>query len=392
MTIDQVRIFDTSLRDGEQAPGFSMDASAKLALASELALLRVDVIEAGFAAASPGDAEAIAAVARHIEGSTICALGRALASDIDAAADALKPAARKRIHVFISTSPIHRSAKLGMDRPQVLAAIKSAVAHARTYVDDVEFSAEDACRTELDFLVECLSLAAGEGASTLNVPDTVGYSTPDEMFGLFQMLDRSVDRPPGTILSAHCHDDLGLACANSLAAIRGGARQVECTIHGIGERAGNCALEELVMALETRSSLYGVGTSIDVSRIGQASRVLTEVTGIAPAPNKAIVGSNAFAHESGIHQHGVLQDRSTYEIMDPAALGLAVDPIVLGKHSGRHAFAVKASQLGYSIGRETLDALFAEFKRDADLLGTMSAPWFSDFLEKRLGRRTGEGQ
>jgi 2-isopropylmalate synthase len=278
-----------------------------------------------------------------------------------------------------------------MDRAEVLAAIRSAVANARSRVEDVEFSAEDAIRTERDFLVECLSVAAGEGASTLNVPDTVGYATPDEVFILFSHLDRSIDRPANVLLSAHCHDDLGLACANSLAAIRGGARQVECTLHGIGERAGNCALEELVMALETRLSHYGVTTGIDVGQLGEASRTLTDITGIAPAPNKAIVGVNAFAHESGIHQHGVLKDRSTYEIMDPAALGLAVDSIVLGKHSGRHAFSVKAHQLGFSVGGEALDALFAEFKCDADRLGTVSAPWFSEFLEKRLAGRKGEG-
>jgi 2-isopropylmalate synthase len=386
MTSDPIRIFDTSLRDGEQAPGFSMTVDAKLRLAIMLSRLNVDVIEAGFAAASPGDSEAIGAISRKVDGPIICSLARARTGDISAAALALQSARRKRIHVFISTSPVHRAAKLGMDTGQILAAIKTAVASARDYVDDVEFSAEDACRTEPDFLAECLSMAAAQGASTLNVPDTVGYSTPDEIEDLFKFLDRVVDRPASTIFSAHCHDVLGLACANSLAAIRGGARQVECTLHGIGERAGNCAIEELVMALRTREAQFGVTTGIDIGQFGEASRILTEVTGISPAPNKAILGANAFAHESGIHQHGVLHDRSTYEIMNPADLGLKVEAIVLGKHSGRHAFKVKADQLGFSVAGETLDALFAEFKREADRLGTVSTTWFSEFLEKRLGR------
>lgn len=363
-----------------------MDVEAKLKLAQALAKLKVDIIEGGFAAASPGDALAVSTIASTIDGPTICSLARAKAGDISAAAIALQPAKRRRIHVFISTSPVHRKAKLGMDRAQVLAAVKSAVTSARDYVDDVEFSAEDACRTEPEFLAECLSAAASQGASTLNVPDTVGYSTPDEIFELFQYLDRSVDRPSGVIFSAHCHDDLGLASANSLAAIRGGARQVECTLHGIGERAGNCAMEELVMALRTREAHYGFKTGVDISQFGDASRVLTEITGISPAPNKAILGANAFAHESGIHQHGVLKDRATYEIMRPEDLGLEVEGLVLGKHSGRHAFKAKACQLGFSIVGQELDALFAEFKRDADRLGTVSTSWFLEFLEKRLGR------
>ncbi len=392
MAEELVRIFDTSLRDGEQAPGFSMNVSAKLRVAEALAELNVDVIEAGFAAASPGDFEAISTIAKSLEGPVICSLARARLADIRAAALALQPAKAKRIHVFISTSPIHRKAKLGMDRGEVLAAIRSAVASARGHVEDVEFSAEDACRTEPEFLAECLSVAAKEGASTLNVPDTVGYATPGEIYELFSFLHRSVDRLQETIFSAHCHDDLGLACANSLAAIQAGARQVECTLHGIGERAGNCALEELVMALQVRFHHYKVGTNIARSALGNASRTLAEVTGVPPPPNKAIVGKNAFAHESGIHQHGVLKDRLTYEIMDPSELGLINEPIVLGKHSGRHAFAVKAGQLGYLIGGEQLDALFDEFKRDADRLGTVSSQWFSEFLEERINAQAGEGQ
>jgi 2-isopropylmalate synthase len=265
---DKVRVFDTSLRDGEQAPGFSMDSEGKVQIAKVLAALNVDVIEAGFAASSEGDAQAIANIAEQIEGPTICSLARTKKSDIEAAADALKSARSKRVHVFISTSPIHRSAKLGMNCAQVLEAIRAGVSLARERCPDVEFSAEDACRTEPGFLIECLSLAAASGASTLNVPDTVGYAMPDEIESLFRLLTRWVDCSPQTIFSAHCHDDLGLAAANSLAAIRGGARQVECTLHGIGERAGNCAMEEVVMALRTRRQA-GLDTEIDISKFGQ---------------------------------------------------------------------------------------------------------------------------
>jgi 2-isopropylmalate synthase len=382
---DKVRVFDTSLRDGEQAPGFSMSVDGKFEIAKALAALNVDVIEAGFAAVSEGDARAIATIAEQIEGPKICSLARARRSDIDAAADALKLAYAKRIHVFISTSPIHRSAKLGMDCAQVLEAIRSSVSYARESCVDVEFSAEDACRTEPEFLIECLSVAAASGASTLNVPDTVGYAMPDEVENLFRLLKTWVDCPPGMIFSAHCHDDLGLACANSLAAIRGGARQVECTLHGIGERAGNCAMEEVVMALRTRRQAYDVDTNIDISKLGHASQILRCITGVSPPPNKAIVGANAFAHESGIHQHGVLMDRSTYEIMRPEELGLKADLIVLGKHSGRHAFIAKAFELGFEFEREAVEALFAEFKSEADRLGTVPTAWFAAFLEERLG-------
>ena len=371
--IDTVRIFDTTLRDGEQAPGFSMTEDAKLRMARALAALRVDVIEAGFAAASPGDSRAIDLIAQRIEGPMICSLARATRGDVDAAATALKHAKRKRIHVFLATSPIHREAKLHMDKAKVLEAIRTAVAHARTLADDVEFSAEDAIRTERDYLVECLSAAAAAGASTLNVPDTVGYTTPDEIFELFKFLSVHVDRPEGTIFSTHCHDDLGMAVANSLAAVRGGARQIECAVNGIGERAGNCALEDVVMALKTRADAFGVTTNVDTTQIMHASRVLSQVTNSPPPRNKSIVGSNAFAHEAGIHQHGMLQNRETYEIMKPEDIGLSNEGIVLGKHSGRHALAARAKSLGFVLEDAKLDRVFTAFKIVADEIGTVDS-------------------
>ena len=370
---DIVRIFDTTLRDGEQAPGFSMTEAAKLRMAKALADLRVDVIEAGFAAASPGDSRAIALIAEKVHGPTICSLARASIKDVDAAAAALRNAPRKRIHVFLATSPIHRESKLHMSREQVLEAIRSGVAHARTLADDVEFSAEDAIRTERDFLVEALSAAAAEGASTLNVPDTVGYTTPDEIYELFKFLGTHVDRPEGTIFSTHCHDDLGMAVANSLAAVRGGARQIECAVNGIGERAGNCALEDAVMALKTRADAFGVTTNVDTTKIMAASRVLAQVTNSPPPRNKAIVGSNAFAHEAGIHQHGMLQNRETYEIMKPEDIGLSAEGIILGKHSGRHALAARAKALGFVLEEAKLDRVFKAFKVVADEIGTVDS-------------------
>ena len=366
---DHVRIFDTTLRDGEQAPGFSMNGDAKLRMARALADLKVDVIEAGFAASGETDARSIALIAEKIEGPIICSLARATRNDVMASANALRPAARKRIHVFLGTSPIHRDFKLHLSPDQVLEAIRSSVAYARSFTDDVEFSAEDAIRTERDFLAECLSAAAMNGATTLNVPDTVGYATPDEIYDLFSFLSRAVERPGEVIFSAHCHDDLGMAVANSLAAVRAGARQVECAMNGIGERAGNCALEEVVMALRTRADAFNVGTQIDTSRIMAASRVLAQVTNTPPPRNKSIVGANAFAHESGIHQHGVLQNRETYEIMKPEDIGVTTEGIVLGKHSGRHALAARAKALGYILEGSRLDRAFALFREVADEVG-----------------------
>ena len=370
---DIVKIFDTSLRDGEQAPGFSMTEDAKLRVARALADLRVDVIEAGFAAASPGDSRAIARIAEEIHGPTICSLSRANVKDIEASAAALVSAPRKRIHVFLATSPIHREAKLHMSREQVLEAIRVGVGHARSLVDDVEFSAEDAIRTERDFLVECLTTAAAAGATTLNVPDTVGYTTPDEIYELFKYLSTHVDRSAETIFSTHCHDDLGMAVANSLAAVRGGARQIECAVNGIGERAGNCALEDVVMALKTRADAFGVTSGVDTTKIMTASRVLSQVTNSPPPRNKSIVGANAFAHESGIHQHGMLQNRETYEIMKPEDIGLSAEGIILGKHSGRHALVARAKALGFVLEAEKLDRVFAAFKIVADEIGTVDS-------------------
>ncbi len=384
---DMVRIFDTSLRDGEQAPGFSMSPEGKLRIARSLAELRVDVIEAGFAASSPHDARSIEMIAREIEGPVICSLARAVRGDIVAAADALAPAARKRIHVFIGTSPIHREAKLRMSRAQVLEAIRSSIGQAREFADDVEFSAEDAIRTERDFLVEALTVAAQEGATTLNVPDTVGYTTPDEIFELFRFLDAHVERSEGTIFSTHCHDDLGMAVANSLAAVRAGARQIECAMNGIGERAGNCALEAVVMALRTRADAYQVTTNIDATRIMATSRTLAQVTNTPPARNKSIVGANAFAHESGIHQHGMLQNRETYEIMKPEDIGLSIEGIVLGKHSGRHALAARAKALGHVLEGASLDQAFVTFKTVADEVGIVDTARLLAILSAQSSNR-----
>jgi 2-isopropylmalate synthase len=364
-----IRIFDTTLRDGEQAPGFSMTPEGKLRMAKALAALRVDVIEAGFAASSPSDAQSIMDIAASIEGPIICSLARAVRGDVQASASALAPASRKRVHIFIGTSPLHREAKLHMDRNQVLEAIRATIGFARNHFEDIEFSAEDAIRTERDYLVEALSLAAAEGATTLNVPDTVGYTTPDEIYELFRFLDGAVDRPENVIFSTHCHDDLGMAVANSLAAIRGGAQQVECAMNGIGERAGNCALEDVVMALRTRADFFCATTSIDTTKIMPASRTLAQITNSPPPRNKSIVGANAFAHESGVHQHGVLQNRETYEIIKPEDIGLATEGIVLGKHSGRHALAARAKALGYVLEGEHLDKTFAAFKAVADEVG-----------------------
>jgi 2-isopropylmalate synthase len=369
MNPDTVRIFDTTLRDGEQAPGFSMTEDNKRKMARTLAALNVDVIEAGFAAASPGDARAVRAIASEIEGPVICSLARTTKGDIEAAAEALAPAGRRRIHIFLGTSPLHREFKLRMDKEVVIEAIRESITFARTFTDDVEFSAEDAIRTERDFLVAALSAAAAAGARTLNVPDTVGYTTPEEIYDLFRHLGETVERPDGVIFSAHCHDDLGMAVANSLAAVRGGARQVECAVNGIGERAGNCALEDVVMALKTRADTFGVSTNVDTTKIMAASRMLAQVTNVSPPRNKAIVGANAFAHEAGIHQHGVLQNRETYEIMKPEDIGLATDGIVLGKHSGRHALATRARALGHVLEGAALDRAFAAFKAVADEIG-----------------------
>ncbi|WP_027484133.1 2-isopropylmalate synthase [Rhodanobacter sp. OR87] len=362
----RVRIFDTSLRDGEQAPGFSMDRHAKLRMAQQLEALGVDVLEAGFPQASPDDFAAVAEIAGALKSTTVCALARCQDGDIDSAARALATARHSRIHLFLSTSPLHREHKLGMSRAQVLDTAVRAIERARGLCHEVEFSAEDALRTEPEFLAEVFSAAVAAGASTLNAPDTVGYTTPTEIAELFEYLRRHVVGAERVVFSSHCHDDLGLAVANSLAAVGAGARQVECTINGIGERAGNAALEEVVMALKVRAPHFGVDTRIDTRQLYPASRLLTELTGQAVPRNKAIVGANAFAHESGIHQHGMLRHRGTYEIMRPQDVGIAETRLVMGKHSGRAALRQRLQALGHAPDDAALDEIFARFKTLAD--------------------------
>ncbi|HID79597.1 MAG TPA: 2-isopropylmalate synthase [Aquifex aeolicus] len=364
---EKVYIFDTTLRDGEQAPGFSMTTQEKLQMAQQLANLKVDIIEAGFAAASKGDWEAINLIAREVKGPVICSLARALEKDIEAAASALKPAERKRIHTFIATSPIHMKYKLKMSPEEVLKRAVKAVRYARNFTDDVEFSCEDATRSERVFLYKIIEAVIKAGATVINIPDTVGYAIPDEFYTLIKGIKENVPNIDKAIISVHCHDDLGLATANSLMAVLAGARQVECTINGIGERAGNAALEEVVMALKVRKDHFGgLYTDINTPEIYKTSRLLCRITGTFVQPNKAIVGENAFAHESGIHQHGVLAKRETYEIMKPEDVGFPRSKIVLGKHSGRHALKAKLKELGYEVDEETLNKLFEKFKALAD--------------------------
>ncbi|HEY0180061.1 MAG TPA: 2-isopropylmalate synthase [Dokdonella sp.] len=363
---DRVLIFDTTLRDGEQAPGFSMNRAQKLRLAHALADLRVDVIEAGFPTASDGDFESVQSIAREIRTSTICGLARAQMRDIETAARALEPAARPRIHVFLATSPLHREHKLGMSKQQVVDTAAAALRRARELCADVEFSAEDAMRTEPEFLVEVFGVAIEAGATTINVPDTVGYITPIEMHERIRYLKANVRGVERARISVHCHDDLGLAVANSLAAIAAGARQAECTLAGIGERAGNASMEEIVMAIATRAELFGAATGIDTRRLYPAARLLSQLTGQPIARNKAVVGENAFAHESGIHQHGMLKHRGTYEIMRPEDVGFARSALVLGKHSGRHALRERLATLGYHPEEAELDGIFTRFKTLAD--------------------------
>ncbi|HKX99771.1 MAG TPA: 2-isopropylmalate synthase [Steroidobacteraceae bacterium] len=363
---DRVKIFDTTLRDGEQAPGCSMSRDEKLRVARALAELGVDVIEAGFPAASSGDWESVAAVAEAVQGPVICALARCTRADIDAAWSAVRKAAKPRLHVFLATSAIHREHKLGMVRDEILRVAAEGVRHARTLCDDVEFSPEDASRTELDFLAEVVQAAVDAGATTINVPDTVGYTTPQEFHETFAHLRRTVRGIDGVTLSVHCHDDLGMAVANSLSAVRAGARQVECTINGIGERAGNCSMEEIVMALKVREAAFGVTTGIRAERLYPACRLVSTITGMPIPRNKAITGENAFAHESGIHQHGMLRHASTYEIMKPQDVGLTRSHLVLGKHSGRHALRERVQALGFALDEREFDQLFARFKALAD--------------------------
>ncbi|MGP1451028.1 MAG: 2-isopropylmalate synthase [Wolinella sp.] len=366
MSVEMIKIFDTTLRDGEQSPGASMNTEEKIRIARQLELLGVDVIEAGFAAASPGDFDAISKIAQVVSRSTICSLARAVERDIKAAADSLAGAKLKRIHTFIATSPIHMEYKLRMKPEDVIKRAVEAVTYAKSLVDDVEFSCEDAGRSDVGFLKEILDAVIDAGAGTLNIPDTVGYRLPHEMGAIIKELSEFV----GTraIISVHCHNDLGLAVANSLYCIQNGARQVECTINGLGERAGNAALEEIVMAIKTRKDVFsGLDTRINTKEIYASSQMVADITGIRPQPNKAIVGKNAFAHESGIHQDGVLKHKGTYEIMHASDIGIfEQDSIVLGKHSGRHAFKDKIKSLGFEVNDDELNSAFERFKTLCD--------------------------
>jgi 2-isopropylmalate synthase len=361
-----VRIFDTTLRDGEQSPGASMNLAEKLEIAHALVQLGVDIIEAGFPIASPGDFESVRDIAGAVSDATVCGLARCNDADIDRAWEALRRARRPRIHVFLATSAIHREFKLRMGEEEVLARAVAGVTRARGLCDDVEFSPEDAARTEIDFLCRVVEAVIAAGATTVNIPDTVGYATPAQMHGVIAALRSRVPNIDRAVISVHCHDDLGLAVANSLAAVEAGAGQVECTINGIGERAGNCSLEEVVMALRTRCDHYQCQTGIETRRLVPTSRLVANITGIRVPRNKAIVGKNAFAHEAGIHQDGMLKERRTYEIMRPEDVGLERTDLVLGKHSGRAALADRAKALGYQLTPEQLQTVFEQFKRLAD--------------------------
>lgn len=363
---DRLIIFDTTLRDGEQSPGASMNLSEKLEIAHALRDLGVDVIEAGFPIASPGDFEAVQAVARQVQGPIICGLARCNDSDIDRAWAALKEAPRPRIHVFLATSAIHREFKLHMAKDEIVKRAIQGVERAKGYCEDVEFSPEDAARTELDFLAEVVENAIAAGATTINIPDTVGYAVPEQYAAAIRHLKQHVRGIEKAVLSVHCHNDLGLAVANSLAAIHEGARQIECTINGIGERAGNCALEEVVMAARTRGDYFHLQSKINTKRLYPTSRLVARVTGITVQRNKAIVGQNAFAHEAGIHQDGILKERTTYEIMSPEDVGLAQTDLVLGKHSGRAALRQRVRELGYHLDEAQLQNVFEAFKVLAD--------------------------
>jgi 2-isopropylmalate synthase len=366
MDPNRVIIFDTTLRDGEQSPGISLNETEKLEIAHQLARLGVDVIEAGFPIASPGDFAAVRAIAREVHGPVIAGLARAHAADIDRAYEAVRGADRPRIHTFISTSDIHIEHQLQSTREDVKGQARAAVAHARSLVEDVEFSPMDATRADVEYTAEVVQIAVDEGATTINIPDTVGYATPDEYAAYLRRLYELVPRLADVVVSVHCHDDLGLAVANSLAGVRAGARQVECAINGIGERAGNASLEEIVMLLHTRQDALGYTMEINTREIARTSRMVSRLTGYPVQPNKAIVGRNAFAHESGIHQDGVLKDRSTYEIMDATTVGLEGNDLVLGKHSGRHALKSALQDLGYAVDGQALNTAFKRFKEIAD--------------------------
>jgi len=365
-TSRRIVIFDTTLRDGEQSPGASMNMAEKMEVAQALADLGVDVIEAGFPIASPGDFQSVHHIAQAIRGSVVCGLARCREADIDRAWEAVRPAERPRIHVFLATSAVHREFKLKMDKDEIIQCAVTGVKRAAGYCGDIEFSPEDAARTESDFLCQVVEAAIDAGATTVNIPDTVGYATPTHMGNVIRTLRNRVPNIDKAVISVHCHNDLGLAVANSLAAVEAGAGQVECTINGLGERAGNCSLEEIVMALRTRHDYYHAHTRVQTKRLVPTSRLVAGITGIHVQRNKAIVGQNAFAHEAGIHQDGMLKERTTYEIMRPEDVGFAKTDLVLGKHSGRAALADRAKALGFELGSEQLDAVFEEFKTLAD--------------------------
>jgi 2-isopropylmalate synthase len=363
---DRVKIFDTTLRDGEQSPGIALNKQEKLEIAHQLARLGVDVIEAGFPITSPGDFEAVQAIARDVEGPVICGLARTGKQDIDAAWNAIRESERPRIHTFIATSDIHIERKLQTTRDDVKGQARAAVAHARQYTDDVEFSPEDGSRSDIEFMAEVVQIAIDEGATTINVPDTVGYTMPEEYAEMWRRLYELVPDLSRVTTSVHCHNDLGLAVANSFSGVQSGARQVECAVNGIGERAGNASLEEFVMLVHTRESSVGVWTGVNTREIARTSRLVSRLTGYAVQPNKAIVGRNAFAHEAGIHQDGVLKERTTYEIMDATTIGLDTNSIVLGKHSGRHALRNALEELGFQVEGAALNMAFKRFKELAD--------------------------
>ncbi|HFC8105594.1 TPA: 2-isopropylmalate synthase [Neisseria meningitidis] len=403
---NRVIIFDTTLRDGEQSPGAAMTKEEKIRVARQLEKLGVDIIEAGFAAASPGDFEAVNAIAKTITKSTVCSLSRAIERDIRQAGEAVAPAPKKRIHTFIATSPIHMEYKLKMKPKQVIEAAVKAVKIAREYTDDVEFSCEDALRSEIDFLAEICGAVIEAGATTINIPDTVGYSIPYKTEEFFRELIANTPNGGKVVWSAHCHNDLGLAVANSLAALKGGARQVECTVNGLGERAGNASVEEIVMALKVRHDLFGLETGIDTTQIVPSSKLVSTITGYPVQPNKAIVGANAFSHESGIHQDGVLKHRETYEIMSAESVGWSANRLSLGKLSGRNAFKTKLADLGIELeSEEALNAAFARFKEladkkreifDEDLhalvsdeMGNMNTESYK-FISQKISTETGE--
>lgn len=364
--MNRIKIFDTTLRDGEQSPGCSMNLKEKLEVTHQLEKLGVDIIEAGFAIASPGDFESVSEIAKIVKNSAVASLSRATQKDIDAAYEAVKHAANPRIHTFLATSPIHMKHKLRMTEDEVLERTIFAVAYAKKYCSDVEFSAEDAVRSDKAFLAKVIEAAIAAGATTVNIPDTVGYATPVEMTEYITYIKNNVSNINKATISVHCHNDLGLAVANTLAAIKAGATQAECTVNGIGERAGNASLEELVMNLKTRMDYYNVNFGIDSKQIYRTSKLIQKITGVPVAPNKAIVGDNAFSHESGIHQHGVMAEPSTYEIMTPESIGIPQNKMVLGKHSGRHAFDNRLTELGYTLDEATLDETFTRFKILAD--------------------------